>query len=289
MQRKASCACGGDCPRCKEESSVPARLQMSQDGDALEREAYRAANVVMRSNHNIASDSGMQLSSYSASGPSAVPPIVGEVLRSPGQSLDLATRGFMEPRFGHDFSAVRIHTDHTAAESARAVSALAYTVGSNIVFGAGQFAPNTSAGRTLIAHELSHVVQQGGSASQAMQRAAITARTSNLTNWALLQRQTDAGAANIATPTPDQANDATPLLGEAVRARCIPLGCPLSTSCAGEVMALTDCGTGTCPTCPPGLGNLIVRSWCTYTGISSGRQGIILNLAFGGQIGPFCL
>ena len=89
-----------------------------------------------------------------------VPPIVHEVLRSPGQSLDAATRAFMEPHFGHDFSQVRVHTDARAAESAQAVNALAYTVGRDIVFGSGRFAPSTTHGKRLLAHELTHVVQQ---------------------------------------------------------------------------------------------------------------------------------
>ena len=90
---------------------------------------------------------------------SEVPSIVYEVLRSPGEPLDPATRAFFEPRFGHDFSQVRVHTDTRAAESARAVKALAYTVGRDVVFGAGQYSPAT-AGRPLLAHELAHVVQQ---------------------------------------------------------------------------------------------------------------------------------
>jgi len=92
--------------------------------------------------------------------PSTVPPIVQEVLRSPGQPLDAHTRAFMEPHFGHDFSRVRVHTDARAAESAWAVDALAYTVGRNVVFGAGQYVPASSAGQRLLAHELTHVVQQ---------------------------------------------------------------------------------------------------------------------------------
>src|SRR5215217_3565270 len=91
----------------------------------------------------------------------SVPPLVHEVLRSPGQPLDAATRAFMEPRFGHDFSRVRVHTDARAAESARAVDALAYTVGRGVVFGAGQYAPGTISGRRLLAHELAHTLQQG--------------------------------------------------------------------------------------------------------------------------------
>jgi hypothetical protein len=92
-----------------------------------------------------------------------VPPIVHDVLRSPGHPLDAETRAFMEPRFGHDFSQVRIHTDDKAAESAWAVNALAYTVGRDIVFGSGQVASDTRQGRALIAHELAHVVQQSQS------------------------------------------------------------------------------------------------------------------------------
>jgi outer membrane protein OmpA-like peptidoglycan-associated protein len=97
-----------------------------------------------------------------AHAPDTAPPIVHDVLRSPGQPLDDRTRAFMEPRFGHDFSGVRVHTDADAADSARAVRALAYTVGQNVVFGAGQYAPATPAGRNLMAHELTHVVQQRG-------------------------------------------------------------------------------------------------------------------------------
>jgi Domain of unknown function (DUF4157) len=92
---------------------------------------------------------------------SSVPPIVHEVLRSPGQPLDAATRAFLEPRFGHDFSEVRVHTDAKASKSVRAVNARAYTVGNDIVFGDGQFNPKTYAGQELVAHELAHVAQQG--------------------------------------------------------------------------------------------------------------------------------
>jgi hypothetical protein len=92
----------------------------------------------------------------------SAPPIVSEVLNSSGQPLDAQTRAYLEPRFGHDFSRVRIHTDVRAAESARAVNALAYTLGHSVVFGAGQFQPATNGGRRLIAHELTHVVQQSG-------------------------------------------------------------------------------------------------------------------------------
>ena len=90
------------------------------------------------------------------------PPVVHEVLTESGQPLDADTRGFMESRLGHDFSRVRIHTGATAAESARAVNALAYTVGRDVVFDTGQYAPQMTGGKRLLAHELAHVVQQTG-------------------------------------------------------------------------------------------------------------------------------
>jgi hypothetical protein len=88
-----------------------------------------------------------------------VPLIVHDVLRSPGQPLNAQTRAFMEPRFGHDFSRVRVHADSRAEESARAVNARAYTVGQQVVFGAQQYRPHDSSSR-LLAHELAHVIQQ---------------------------------------------------------------------------------------------------------------------------------
>lgn len=93
-----------------------------------------------------------------------VPSIVQEVLKAPGQPLDRATRAFMEPRFGVDFSKVRVHADAKAADSARSVGALAYAVGQDVVLGAGRYAPGTAEGLGLLAHELTHVVQQGGTA-----------------------------------------------------------------------------------------------------------------------------
>jgi hypothetical protein len=106
------------------------------------------------------------------------PPVVHQVLNTSGQALDPATRQFMESRFGQDFSNVRVHTDTQAATSATSVNALAYTVGKNIVFGANQYAPQTARGKQLIAHELTHVMQQSaGSAS--IDKKAIAISPSN--------------------------------------------------------------------------------------------------------------
>lgn len=123
-----TCACGGTCAGC--------RHQEDQEGE------------------------GMLHRSPTGRSPDVAPPVVHEVLRAPGTPLDGATRGYMEPRFGRAFAQVRVHTDERAAASARAVGAVAYTVGSDIVFGGGQYAPATPAGRRLLAHELTHVVQQ---------------------------------------------------------------------------------------------------------------------------------
>jgi hypothetical protein len=102
-----------------------------------------------------------------------VPSSVGEVLRSSGRPLGPATRAFMEPLFGHDFSRVRIHTDAQAAESARALNALAYTVGRDVVFGAEQYKPQARAARRLLAHELAHVVQQQGRSGWSQPRLQV--------------------------------------------------------------------------------------------------------------------
>lgn len=135
VQRKCSaCSSSGSglCPECEEEP---------------QRHAISVTPLVQRK--TVDSGSGMN-----------VPPIVNDVLSSSGHPLDRTTRAFFEPRFGHDFSPMRIHADARAAESAQAVEARAYTVGRHVVFGAGQYALATRAGMRLLAHELAHVVQQ---------------------------------------------------------------------------------------------------------------------------------
>jgi hypothetical protein len=105
-------------------------------------------------------------------------PMVHSVLAGPGQPLNAATREFFSSRFGHDFANVRVHADAGAAESARSVHALAYTVGNDIVFGTGQYAPGSRAGQQLLAHELAHVVQQTGRSASAARSAPHLANPS---------------------------------------------------------------------------------------------------------------
>ncbi len=102
---------------------------------------------------------------------SVLPPgVVQDVVNSPGTPLDGITRAFFEPRFGGDLSRVRVHTDDRAAASADTVNARAYTFGNDIAFGAGEYVPGTVAGRRLIAHELTHVVQQARGGEPRVQR-----------------------------------------------------------------------------------------------------------------------
>jgi len=85
-----------------------------------------------------------------------------QAIQYASQPLSKSERAYFEPRFGADFSQVRLHSDAQAAESARALNAKAYTLEQDVVFGTGQYTPGTSEGRRLMAHELTHVVQQSG-------------------------------------------------------------------------------------------------------------------------------
>ncbi len=110
----------------------------------------------------------LQAKANHASTPLVTPALKAQInaLRGGGQPLSDSARAFFEPRFGYDFSQVRVHTDSKASGSAGALNALAYTVGRDVVFGEGQYAPATVQGKRLIAHELAHVVQQGSAAQQ---------------------------------------------------------------------------------------------------------------------------
>lgn len=103
----------------------------------------------------------VQRKAAGGAGPVA-PGLVNSVIAGPGRPLDSATRSTFEPRFGTDFSGVRVHAGSRAAESARAVNAHAYTVGRNIVFNSGKYSPSSPGGRRLLAHELAHTIQHGG-------------------------------------------------------------------------------------------------------------------------------
>jgi uncharacterized protein DUF4157 len=157
---------------------VRAKLAVSQPGGVLEREADRVAEHVLHSPEpgqklNTRNDAQLRLSrdaSSAAQSSLELSSDVHDVVNSPGEPLDTATRAFMEPRFGVDFSRVRIHSDERAVASAHSLNARAYTVGSHIVFGAGEYAPSAEAGQQLLAHEMAHVVQQNEGGGLAIQR-----------------------------------------------------------------------------------------------------------------------
>lgn len=143
-----------------------AQPAISTPNDTHEQEADRVAEQVLRMPEPRRQHLQEQLPLAGAGAgvhvESLAPSSVHKVLRSPGQPLDPWTRSFMEPRFGRDFSRVRIHTDAEAAQSAGGLLASAYTVGDDIVFAKGRYAPSTSEGSRLLAHELAHVVQDAG-------------------------------------------------------------------------------------------------------------------------------
>ncbi len=178
LQRK--CACGQSatamsarCPQCQqaERYGPPSGLTVAPSGDIHEQEADRAAEQVMRDRapgpRTATAPPRLQRLS-SAPAMAQTPPVVQKVLRGSGAPLDAAARRFFEPRFGHDFSRVRVHHDREADAAARSVDARAFTFGRQIVFADGEYAPHTPAGRQLMAHELAHTIQQ--SAASRLQR-----------------------------------------------------------------------------------------------------------------------
>jgi hypothetical protein len=163
-------------------SNMQRKLAVGRADDPLEHEADRAADQVMRmpdpqptssaaitrldrkcsgcAAEEEETLSAKRIGSDADRADAPAPPIVHEVLRSPGRPLDASARAFFEPRFGCNFGQVRIHDDAHAADSSRAVRAVAYTVDDHIVFGTGQYAPRSIQGKELLAHELAHVLQQ---------------------------------------------------------------------------------------------------------------------------------
>jgi hypothetical protein len=172
LQRK--CACGapttGTEERCAECDNPPVQRQLSVGpaDSPDERDADRVADAVLGAPAGAGPVAGTIAPAVRRSATAGretaqtAPNAVHAVLATPGQPLDPGARAFFEPRFGHQFSRVRVHHDAAAAASARSVAARAYTVGTHLVFDTGQYAPASAAGRRLLAHELAHVVQQQG-------------------------------------------------------------------------------------------------------------------------------
>lgn len=172
LQRK--CACGnktvasGECTECaKKKNGLQLKLAIGASNDSLEREADRVAAQVlaMPTNSNIGRTPPriQRLTGQSVGQTATAPASVDRILASSGRPLEPVLRQDMEQRFGYDFSRVRVHTGKAAEQSARDVNAYAYTAGHNVVFGEDRFSPGTNEGKRLLAHELTHVIQQDGS------------------------------------------------------------------------------------------------------------------------------
>jgi hypothetical protein len=175
IQRK--CACGSkprhadECDSCKRKKLQRRALSGVQDS-LHEREADDAAARVL------AGQAPPRITPVTQ-GPDTgerLPSSVERALAEPGEPLDVGTRTAMERGFGADFSSVRIHRSATAHQSARDIDARAYAAGSHIVFGEGQYAPAGAEGRALLAHELTHTLQQGGPRDAPVQRACLPAK-----------------------------------------------------------------------------------------------------------------
>lgn len=187
VQRK--CGCGapskltGQCADCegKELTGVQPKLQVGPVNDVYEQEADRIADAVMRAPANQSAHSEfsqppkVQRMTSGVSNPQANSntDLVSDVTKSGGEPMDQATSSFMEERFGQDFSHVRIHTNHAAAQSARSINARAYTAGQHVVMAENQYAPNSFEGKKLLAHELTHTIQQRGTVANTVQRVGF--------------------------------------------------------------------------------------------------------------------
>ncbi len=149
----------GKCKHCEEEEKLQ-RKEDDEDNQILYRQPIADLPVQRKCAACQKEEKNIQLKKSTSSSIPDVAPSVNHVLQSSGHSLEMGTRSFMESRFGYDFSDVQIHNDSLANQSAADINACAYTYGQHIVFGKGQYQQNTYPGRLLLAHELTHVVQQ---------------------------------------------------------------------------------------------------------------------------------
>jgi Domain of unknown function (DUF4157) len=199
----------GPCAECAGEADVQAKLALGAVNDPLEHEADRVAEQVLSRVQGAAPGAAApSIQRFSGSGggsPAFAPESVTSALRGAGMPLDRGLEREMSLKFGHDFSAVRVHRGALAERSAAEVDARAYTVGNNIVFAAGQYSPASDPGRRLIAHELTHVVQQrlgAGQTDSGGSGAAVQGQR--------VQRQSFGSAPGSASASPSSASGSSP-------------------------------------------------------------------------------
>ena len=180
LQRKCACGnnttAGGECDSCTMRR-LQRKLSIGATNDPLELEADRIADQVLaaplNSGINGATPRIQRFTGEMSGRKDSAPASVDRALADSGRPLEPSLQEDMGRRFGHDFSRVRVHSGSTAEQSAREVNAHAYTVGHNIVFGAGRFAPRTREGRRLLSHELTHVIQQSDAVGTLQRDVAI--------------------------------------------------------------------------------------------------------------------
>lgn len=227
LQRKCDCgnkasALSDECVECQTNSALglQARLAIGASDDPLEREADRAAAQVLAMKSVDIGNAAVSAPvltrrsvSSQASSQDTVPDSVNQTLRSSGEQLSPSIRAHFEPRFGHDFSQVRVHRESIAADSARAINAHAYTVGNHLVFGSGKYAPQSPAGRELLAHELTHVIQQcqsgGLNLSSAQREGEARQASTAISRGSALPRISAASTAISRDPEPASEDDAS--------------------------------------------------------------------------------
>jgi plastocyanin len=193
-QRRSSCACGGICPQCQAEQAVQPKLRIGAPNDKYEQEADRVADHVMSKSaprvqrQSLATGHDTIQTKIDPGQASGVTPHTSSRIHSlqgGGQPLSASTRRFFESRMGQDLSQVRVHTNDRAADTADAIHARAYTLGKDIVFSRGQYAPDSQEGKRLLAHELVHIGQQHASHLIRRQAAPGQQRTPAQCNTAL--------------------------------------------------------------------------------------------------------
>ncbi len=209
---------------------IQTKLKVNRPGDRYEQEADRIADQVMRMPEPSvqqqmkpeAEEEEEMLQTKATSGQSpnvsAILPNRINALRGSGQPLPQSERAFFESRFGSDFSQVHVHADSQAAEMAASVNARAFTLGQDIVFGAGQYAPGTIKGKHLLAHELTHTIQQASMPEFSIQRAEVDEAATGIDcptlrdGTAALNAEVNRRLTSVRTALTDRARAATPSL-----------------------------------------------------------------------------
>lgn len=220
LQRQCSGGCGshtvagGQCDNCKKKKyDLQRELRVGEANDVFEQEADRIADRVLAApaggRVNTAPLRVQRFTGTPGGDPVAAPPSVDRTLSASGHPLATPLRRDMEQRFGHDFSRVRVHSDSSAAKSAAEINANAYTVGPDVVFGAGRFRPGTHEGRRLLAHELTHVVQQRGG-----DNSAVLHKQSNVIQRDVDEEGIETGEVTPTTTTPGSPTEFGPTTTE---------------------------------------------------------------------------